>query len=331
MSISYLGKDPFPKVIIDADTLQQFRYIVNNLKIEAEWYGFVKHYEEQNYLHIMGEAFVPDQVATGTSANATPTQIIGMLERIDDYCEKEKPDYDMNDLGVHMHSHVNLGTSPSPTDETQKRELVEDYQRDYLNKDHPRTNRFLLKGIMNQKDELFLEIIDLQTLLVKESTWYTAMDTDSLDRLNHDLEKRIVKGTTQYGNKNNVKTLPKVMDFDYQESFYDFDDFEYAHLLHVSSKQTVEVHVEDMLEILELLTNTSSANAVTGDLLVEIKDFIKKRFGKQLYGNFKIRMFDQDIEFLLGEKLAYSVNGLLKYDLDQMSNKIMYGIYGVRT
>ena len=330
MSISYMGKDPFPTVIIDADTLQQYKYIVNGLNIEAEWYGFVKYNEKANHLHIMGEAFIPDQVATGTSANATPAQIIDMLGRIDDYCEENEPGYDENDLGIHLHSHVRMDTFESQTDLKQKHELVEDYRNDYLNEDHKRTNRYLLKGIMNQHNDLFLEIIDLETLLVKECKWHIAMESDSLDRLDNDLKERIKKAPPQNNTIRGGNTNLKVIDdFDYASSFNNFDDFEFAHVTHVSSKQLVEVHVEDMLEILELLENTGSTNSAKGEILESIKEFVKRQFGKELFGNFNVRMMHYNLQFLVGEKVAHSTKPLLKADLDAIGTDIMYNIYGV--
>lgn len=320
MTIRYMGDDKFPQVLIEPDALQQFKHIVNGLTIEAEWYGFVKYNKEHNYLLIMGDSFVPEQVASGTSADATPQQIMKMLERIDDHCEADKDlDYGINDLGIHMHSHVRLDTSPSSTDEDQKIELVENYQREYLNDKHPRSNPYFIKGIMNQKDELFLEVIDLNTLLVKETQWFVAMDRDVLERLDTELKNVSEKQFNNVGKVTSLQAKPT-------NSYY--NEAEYIHVTHDSSKRTVEVITEDILDDLALFIGSSVHEPITTVELSDAHKFVTSVFNADLRGNFTIKSKHLSLAFMIGEKTAYSFNNFPLHDFKYLEQECMYGSYG---
>ena len=192
MSISYLGSDDFPTVIIDSYTLLQFKHIVDTVgNREAEWYGFSTYQEKSNLILIQGDALLPKQSVSSATATVTEEQMGEFLEYADDHCENGKKSYSINQMNVHMHSHVNMNTSPSGQDEKQKMELAEDYRRNYLDENSDYNERYLVKGIMNKKDEVFLEVIDLETWMVKKCQWSEAYYGDTLDRIAEE-----VKGVT---------------------------------------------------------------------------------------------------------------------------------------
>ena len=210
MTTQYIGpKYEAPSIIIDPYTLQQYQYIVDKIgNLEAEWYGFSRYDEENHLLIVYGDALIPEQTVSGTSASVTSEQMGKFMEYVDDHCEGKK--YNLTNMNVHMHSHVNMAVSPSTTDETQKVELAQDYRANYLDDKNEYNERYLLKGIMNKKGELFLEVIDLENWLVKSTTWSGAWYGSDLDRFEKEIKgisKYVAPVTNTYNYNNKTKPL----------------------------------------------------------------------------------------------------------------------------
>ena len=153
------GKINFSKTIgkIDKKTALRFtesawlkmRLLVDGFDKEVGWHG-VAYRQEDGYL--VTDILVYPQETTSTTVNTDRTSYDEWLAGLDDET--------FNNLRFQGHSHVNMGTSPSGTDEKDQKEWL----------DMLRPDMFYIFVITNKKNSVYAKIYDLAENICYEST-----------------------------------------------------------------------------------------------------------------------------------------------------------------
>lgn len=128
-----------PKVQIDPIATMLSQAIVKEAKDEIAWYLKLK--ETPTGWLIYGEPLIPFQTVSSTSVEIESEQAGALLEEIDD--SGELPE----DYRVHAHSHVNMNSSPSATDDHHWGQFNETYG-----------GQACVRLILNKRNEMYAEI-----------------------------------------------------------------------------------------------------------------------------------------------------------------------------
>jgi len=124
-------------IFIDALTYNKIKYVTE--KYSKEFTSLLHcEYDESNNSYFIYDAYFPTQ-----KNNATTTELDGI-----DIVKLKAEGADLTRLCGHIHSHVNMGVSPSDTDETEIRERVES------------GGDFSCSVIVNKKGELYGHVYD---------------------------------------------------------------------------------------------------------------------------------------------------------------------------
>lgn len=126
----------------------KMKHLVGEFDKEVGWYGCARRVTdaENPSTFVVDDILVYPQTVSGATVDFDPPAVAKWkMEHYDD--ERTHRMY------LHGHSHVNMGTSPSPTDKEHQREIL-----DMLNGD-----QFYIFTIMNKRGERYLVIYDMLT------------------------------------------------------------------------------------------------------------------------------------------------------------------------
>jgi hypothetical protein len=149
-----------PGIYFTEDAMRDQGAIVALAKEEVSWFGVVDIDADGDF--IIGELFVPEQDVSGASADVEEEGMVKMAEEI---LQHENGVDKFNKLRFFCHSHVNMGTTPSATDEKQ----AEDFSK--------QCDDFLIRGICNKSGRMELTLyIFKHGLKVVDAKWGVLRD-----------------------------------------------------------------------------------------------------------------------------------------------------------
>lgn len=156
------GKISFEKTIAGAkdkvvlyftpNAYAKMKLLVAIYDTEAAWHGVVKRHGDD---FLVTDVLVYPQEVTGSTVNTDQTKYQDWLFDLDDE--------QFNNLRFHGHSHVNMGTSPSPVDMEHRKQLIEQVPED----------EFYVFIIINKKNEYTCAIYDFA-----RNTMFETADTE---------------------------------------------------------------------------------------------------------------------------------------------------------
>lgn len=153
-SFDLKNKTENAKVVVNFTPLAWLKMwsLVHTETGEIGWHGIVEKVNKGMY--IIKDILMYPQYVTGATVQ---TDDVGY----GNWLHKELSDDQINNLRFHGHSHVNMGTSPSGVDTTWYNEILQGLAPD----------DFYIFGILNKREDFFIEIYDLA-----ENTIYEKAD-----------------------------------------------------------------------------------------------------------------------------------------------------------
>lgn len=118
---------------------------------EVGWHGICRRDEEDPTVFYVEDILVYPQKVTAINIDPDPVEYAAWMNSLDDDT--------FNNLRIHVHSHVNMGTTPSSTDQT--------FRKDRLSQ--LRDDDFYVFQIMNKKGEINSAVYDFKNNIFYES------------------------------------------------------------------------------------------------------------------------------------------------------------------
>ena len=160
--------------------------LINKFDKEVGWNGLVKRVEGEENAFEIYDILVYPQTVTGATVKTDPVEEVQW--------EDSLSDEQFEALKFHGHSHVNMGVSPSSTDESMYKDILGEING----------NMFYIFMILNKKGDYMARIYDL-----KENVLY---ETD-------DIEIEIIKSEDSLWDfLENAETLVKTETYSYQKA-----------------------------------------------------------------------------------------------------------------
>lgn len=128
-----------PTVFYTDEAWESLWYIINKSKKEVGWLGLVDIFDDGDYL--ITDIYIPPQEVDAANTDIAPEAMATLAMQIID--EGKDP----SKLRYWGHSHVNMGVSPSHTDEKQVDEYLE-------------TADMFIRGIYNKRGESKVDVYD---------------------------------------------------------------------------------------------------------------------------------------------------------------------------
>jgi len=132
---------PNVSVIFDRNTIEQAKYLVQNVSTECQWFHRVTRTEDKNgIVFTIHDICVPEQEVSAAFVESSDSEMNAMSDEImerlggeDVVLESDELIEEFNTLtntfSVWCHSHVNMNPSPSGTDRTEFKERIENAQK----------------------------------------------------------------------------------------------------------------------------------------------------------------------------------------------------------
>lgn len=134
--------------------------LISECSKEIAWHGTIERDEEKPYVFWITDILVFPQTVTGATVTCDDTEYALWL-----YSDEVGDNFDK--LRFHGHSHVNMGVTPSGTDETYRENLMQN------------VNDFYVFGIFNKRDDYNLIIYDVENNIMFENSdidYYIPLD-----------------------------------------------------------------------------------------------------------------------------------------------------------
>jgi len=138
MRIKEIGSGLKHHIVIDANTLREFKHILNS-KYNKEFTAFTHCERLGNGGYLIKDLFIPNQTNTEVHTEVDSDDLVSLM----------KDGADISQLSGHIHSHVNMPVQPSKTDED---EIIE----------RAKHSDFNAAIIINKKGEIYGHIVDLE-------------------------------------------------------------------------------------------------------------------------------------------------------------------------
>lgn len=184
------------EVHITQDALDKMTGLIQECTDEIAWHGTVTRDAEKPNVFWIDDILVFPQTVTGATVDTDETEYIMWLygEEVNEETFKR--------LRFHGHSHVNMGVTPSATDENHRSNFIQN------------VNDFYIFGIFNKKDDFNFIIFDVENNVVYEKddiTYYVPCQPIA-DWAKEQIKNKVTKKTTYgygynsslYGTKNNT-------------------------------------------------------------------------------------------------------------------------------
>lgn len=147
---------PEPKIIMTTDAHYKTKLLVDQFSSEVAWHMVIDRLE--NNLFVIKDIIIFPQEVTGVTANGIDGEYEMFLHKL--------PDDIFNKLRGHGHSHVNMGVSPSGTDENYYTNLMTQVPDYYITL------------IINKKGETHLRLYDVQNNILYTDLTYSVHDSE---------------------------------------------------------------------------------------------------------------------------------------------------------
>lgn len=175
-------------------------HIVKTCNKEVGWFAMVDYCDTDNSFTIT-ELVIPNQEVTGTETD------IGKEDLADAATELIEQGKDTSKLYAWFHSHVNMGVGPSPQDEFQ----IEDYLEDLA--DQPEVPAFI-RGIQNKSGNLKLDVYYIQHGVAYQNLDFFVIHDDDpqwLTDIEAEIKAKVIERTYNYwgGSRGNHQATGK--------------------------------------------------------------------------------------------------------------------------
>lgn len=124
--------------------------LIDECSKEIAWHGTIERDEEKPYVFWVTDILVFPQTVTGATVTCDDTEYASWL-----YSDEVGDNFDK--LRFHGHSHVNMGVTPSGTDENYRENLMQNVQD------------FYVFGIFNKRNDYNLVIYDVENNIMFEN------------------------------------------------------------------------------------------------------------------------------------------------------------------
>lgn len=143
-----------PTLIIPADVYTKMFMFVDLSNVEIGWHGLVKRDEENNIYTIYDILMFPQENTATHTTSEDEEYVEWMTDNILD------PDFPINDLRLHGHSHVNMNVFSSATDDAFQKSMISKVE----------DGDYYIFMILNKKREICVFIYDFkQQVLFKNN------------------------------------------------------------------------------------------------------------------------------------------------------------------
>lgn len=153
-----------PSIFFTREAWVKQCHLVDKCKKEVGWFALVDYDEKYNSFTIT-ELVIPNQVVTVAETD------IGKEDLADAAMELIEAGKDTSKMFAWFHSHVDMGVGPSPQDEYQ----VEDFLEDLA--DQPEVPAFI-RGIQNKRGDLKLDVYYIQHGVAYQNVDYMVIHND---------------------------------------------------------------------------------------------------------------------------------------------------------
>jgi len=188
----------------DRQTLAGVKHLVRRVSTEVQWFHRIRRIEKEDLIiFYIFDMYIPPQEVSATSVDSNPAQYAALIDEVEEECRDpetgEISDDEMNvilnSLSVWCHSHVNMGPSPSGTDEGYFKERLDAVER----MEDPGPQVML---IFNKRNEYYARIVDVETNIVYENSPIYVHDTETdMTYIEHAIKNKIE--TRSYTNRPN--------------------------------------------------------------------------------------------------------------------------------
>lgn len=164
-----------PVIYIDEETLQKAMYFVDKVKTECQWFHRVSREQDgDRIVYKLTDIYIPEQTVTGGTVDSDPELIAKLSSEIKEKTGGYNDEFNeiVSSLSCWCHSHVNMATTPSGTDDSNFKEQV----------------RFARQGgvtgpqmmiILNKSESYFTRVLDTDlNLLFENVPIVRTIDTD---------------------------------------------------------------------------------------------------------------------------------------------------------
>lgn len=157
----YYQKNNIPKIIMSQKAITKMKIYVDEVDSEIGWIGLVyKTRENEFYVY---DTMLPEQKVTGVTTDLDESALCAIAEKL---IEEGKYD-DYNNTRLWGHSHVNMGVTPSGTDEQTFEELHNNCE-------------YFIRLIANKKGDVNIDLVDKTTGLIYKKLPFTVDYDDEI-------------------------------------------------------------------------------------------------------------------------------------------------------
>jgi len=193
-TITPIGTTQMPTVYYTRDAWTKMWKIVELCPEEVGWLGTV---DKIGGDYLITEVFLLEQEVSGVTTDIESDAVANLA------VELESRGIDSSKLRYWGHSHVNMGVSPSGTDENQTNEYIEHCD-------------FFIRGIYNKKMEAKVDVFDMNHKLVYQKVDHAVKDerydAEWLKALKDEIaakvKKRVYAQPYSYGGLRNNQAVP---------------------------------------------------------------------------------------------------------------------------
>ena len=212
-----------PRVFIDLKAYAKMMIYVRDTSTEIAWHGTVERDIKAN-AYLIKDVFLYPQTISSTTVQTDQDKYNTWLEQLDDDT--------FNTMRFQGHSHVNFATTPSGTDTS--------YYKDMLNI-LPKNDYYIFM-ILNKTGSMSLFIYDLATNIIYETT--------DIDIIVYDLEnkKDIIKSITEEKTKNCTQQTYNYISPGKAFSVYDDNDYYDYNKRYCDRIYSEETDVNDLID-----------------------------------------------------------------------------------
>lgn len=211
-----------PKLYITSTAFTKMNLLIQDTSTEIGWYGIVEPHQDIN-TYIITDIVVYPQIVTGATVEQDEDKMFEF--------EMNLTDDQVNNKRFHGHSHVNMGVTPSTTDETFYQELLSQVNDYFIilikNKRNEQTVRFydIVNGVYYSN--LPISIIDEQCNNLND--WYDNMLDTNITKYTPPVRTVTAYTTAKSGKTKAAKATVETEQIGFKDILPDnpYDDFDY--------------------------------------------------------------------------------------------------------
>ena len=197
-----------PKLFITSTAFAKMNMLIQSTSTEIGWYGIVEPHQDIN-TYIITDIIVYPQIVTGATVEQDEDKMFEF--------EMNLTDDQVNNKRFHGHSHVNMGVTPSTTDETFYQEILSQVNDYFI---------ILIKNKRNEQTVRFYDIVngvyysDLPIYIIDEqgnnlNDWYDDMLENNVSKYTPPTVKTVYTSAKTGKTKESKKGFKsEQMDFD---------------------------------------------------------------------------------------------------------------------